>query len=383
MNDDYEDLDTGGGALETDRPDTEVEDGDGEDKEAYTEPDNIHYNIISYGADMTIDGLVKRFDRGDIYRPDFQRNFVWTRPQASRLIESILLGLPIPSLFLYARSERRHIVIDGLQRLSTLRAFATNSWPKVDVVDGKVVDKTTSFRLTGKMNKFKGETYSSLSDEYRRRFDDTVIHVTYIMQSSPQNDHSSAFHIFERLNSGGTPLNAQEMRAAICSGKFQEQLQFWNTETTSWRKIFGKVHRRGTDQELILRFLVLYVDSEKYRQPMKTFLNEFMHKYQNADEETFNTFRNAFVTTIDRIYEALGENAFRPNKGRNFSAPYFDALMVVVAEDRTITSEQIKSTYIELQSDDDFLELTRSATTNAVTVKKRISMVRKMLNAAR
>ena len=383
MNDDYEDLDVGSDALEADPPDTEVEDGDGEDKETSTEPDNIQYNIISYGADMTIDGLVSRFQRGDIYRPDFQRNFVWTRPQASRLIESVLLGLPIPSLFLYTKSDKRHIVIDGLQRLNTLKAFVNDSWPKFDVVAGKVVETTTSFRLTGKMNEFRGKTYASLSNKYRRTFDDTVIHVTYVTQNSPPDDHSSAFHIFERLNSGGTPLNAQEMRAAICSGKFQEKLQSWNQETPSWRKIFGKVHKRGTDQELILRFLVLYIDGEKYRQPMKTFLNEFMHQHQNADEETFNKFRNAFVTTIDRIYEALGDTAFRPGQSGNFSAPYFDALMVVVAGDGTITPEEIKSTYMKLQSDKDFIELTRSATTNAITVRNRISMVRKMLNATR
>ena len=367
---------------ETKISDTEVDDGDGKGEEDDSVPKNIQYNIISYGADLTIDGLVKRFDRNDIYRPDFQRNFVWTRPQASRLIESILLGLPVPSIFLYKTEDNRHVIIDGLQRLNTLKAFMQNNWPRVDFVDGKIVEKKTKFRLSGNGNKFKGETYDSLSSEYRRIFDDTVIHVTYITQSSPKDDHSSAFHIFERLNSGGTPLNAQEMRTAIYSGPFQNHLQQWSQETTSWRKIFGNVHRRGTDQELILRFLGLHVDGENYREPMKTFLNEFMHKYQHANDATLNDFGTAFVKTIDRIHDALGNNAFRSSQNGNFSAPYFDSIMVVVASDDTITPDKIKFAYEELQSNDDFFELTRSATTNAATIRGRIKMVKEVLSAS-
>ena len=362
--------------------DTEVDDGDGEGEEDNTASENTQYNIISHSADLTVDGLVKRFDRDDIYRPNFQRNFVWTRPQASRLIESILLGLPIPGLFFYTRQDKRHIVIDGLQRLNTLKAFMQNNWPKFDFVDGEIVETKSIFRLSGNGNKFKGATYESLPSEYRRVFDDTVIHVTYITQRSPQDDHSSAFHIFERLNSGGTPLNAQEMRVAIYSGRFQRHLQRWSQETTSWRKIFGNVHKRGTDQELILRFLGLHIDGENYRQPMKTFLNEFMHKYQNAKDETLDEFRSAFVKTIDRIYDALGNEAFRSSQSGNFSAPYFDALMVVVASNESITTEKIKFAHKELQSNNGFFELTRSATTTVATIRGRIELVNEVLSAS-
>lgn len=382
MNDDKDEFETETEVAETETPDTIVEDGDGEGEDENSEPENIHYDIISYGADLTIDGLVKRFDRGDVYRPDFQRNFVWTRPQASRLIESILLGLPIPSLFFYTKPDKRHIVIDGLQRLSTLKAFMQNRWPKFEVVNGEVIETETSFRLTGKQNKFRGETYESLSDECRRVFDDTVIHVTYITQNAPQDGHSSTFHIFDRLNSGGTPLHPQEMRAAIFGGNFQRHLQYWNERTPSWRKIFGNVHKRGTDQELILRFLGLQFEGENYRQPMRTFLNHFMEEHQNADDTVLSVFGHTFSSTIDRIHEALGDRAFRPRQGGSFSAPYFDAFMVVIAGNDALTSEQIKLAYKKLQLNKDFVELTRSATTNATTVRKRIKMVEEVLNAS-
>src|SRR5690242_5937089 len=95
--------------------------------------DNIVYQINSFGADFTVDGLVARFERGDIFRPSFQRGFVWTPVQASRFIESILLGLPIPSVFLYREEDtNRHLIVDGLQRLSTLHAFATGRFPQTN-----------------------------------------------------------------------------------------------------------------------------------------------------------------------------------------------------------------------------------------------------------
>ena len=102
--------------------DTELE---AEELEEKITDEDVIYQINTFGADYTIDGLVKRFDRGDIFRPTFQRNYVWTLAQASRFIESILLGLPIPSIFLYREeSTQKHLIVDGLQRLTTLHSFS-------------------------------------------------------------------------------------------------------------------------------------------------------------------------------------------------------------------------------------------------------------------
>ena len=78
--------------------------------------ENVVYSVTTSGADFAVDDLIKRFDRGDIYRPGFQRQFVWSWPQASRFIESILSGLPIPSVFLYREEDtNKHLIVDGLQ----------------------------------------------------------------------------------------------------------------------------------------------------------------------------------------------------------------------------------------------------------------------------
>lgn len=352
---------------------TEVEDGSGEGEEDITESGNIHYDIQSYGADLTVDGLVRRFDRGDIYRPEFQRNFVWSRQQASRLIESVLLGLPIPSIFLYTEEpSKKQLIIDGLQRLTTLHAFTNNCWP-----NGK-----TAFKLTGKDNQYVGKSFETLDDTERRTFEDAVIHVTYIQQNRPKDDRSSTFHIFERLNSGGTPLQAQEMRAAIFGGAFQEHLEYVNENTDLWRKVFGNIHKRAKDQELILRFLALHFNGDNYKQPMKLFLNDFMNEHRNAKAEELGGYAQVFEKTMKRAHDALGDEAFRHGKSGGFSAPYFDSFMVAIASNNNVDDKTIKKAYDELLKNREFIDLARAATTNATSVRRRIEMVKEAFNAA-
>jgi hypothetical protein len=161
--------------------DTEIEGLD--DDEEISDRDVV-YDINTFGADFTVDGLIKRFDRGDIFVPDFQRNYVWSWPQASKFIESILLGLPIPSIFLY-REERsqNHLIVDGLQRLTTLHAFNRGRFTHNDRV----------FRLRDVKPRFNNKTIDQLDPEDSRRFEDAVIHAMIIQQMSPDNDNSSVF----------------------------------------------------------------------------------------------------------------------------------------------------------------------------------------------
>lgn len=166
---------------------------------------------------------------GDIFRPSFQRQFVWTINQASRFVGSILLGLPVPSVFLYREEDtQKLLIVDGLQRLSTIHAFYKGALPKSDRI----------FRLKGVKRQFEGKSFDQLGPEDTRRFEDAIIHAMVIQQNAPSEDRSSVFHIFERLNTNGTPLQPQEMRAAIFHGPFQDMLAMAN-EQPQWRAIFG------------------------------------------------------------------------------------------------------------------------------------------------
>ncbi len=138
--------------------------------------EDVVYSVNSFGADFLVDGLISRLKSGDIFRPSFQRQFVWTVPQASKFIESILLGLPIPGIFLYREeSTRKHLIIDGLQRLTTISAFAAGRFPSSDRV----------FKLEKLKSKFDGKSIDDLDQSDSRRFFDTAIHAIIIQQLSP------------------------------------------------------------------------------------------------------------------------------------------------------------------------------------------------------
>ena len=240
----------------------------------------VRYTISSYGADYPVDGLVNRISRGDVYVPEFQRGFVWTAAQASRFIESLLLGLPVPGIFLFKELDTgKLVVVDGQQRLRSLEAFYNG------VLRGR------EFSLRGVSEEYAGVTCKSLSEEDRRRLDDSIVHATVFQQDDPTDDRSSIYLIFERLNTGGIPLNPQEIRSCVYRGEFNNLLNELINEP-NWGEIYGEPSHRRKDQELILRFFALYEQGEAYERPMKGFLNDYMEAKRNPPNEWID--RNAF-----------------------------------------------------------------------------------------
>lgn len=323
------------------------------------------YSITSYGADYPVDGLVKRIEGGSIFIPSFQRSFVWTLKQASRFVESLLLGLPVPGIFLSKEEgTQKLLVIDGQQRLRTLQYFYT----------GIFADSGREFALTGVQSEFEGATYKSLSDEDRRRLDDSILHATIVKQDVPSNDDSSIFHIFERLNTGGTLLQPQEIRACIYHGEFNDLLKQLN-ENKSWRMLFGLVHPHMRDQELILRFLALYY-SDNYSEPMKQFLNNYMGANRYLKLQSADQIRQTFVNTTEIVYEYLGNKAFRPK--RSLNTAIFDAMMVGIArrlkQGEIENYKALREQYQALLANNDFTAATTTATANERNVNSRIEL---------
>ena len=187
----------------------------------------FRYAITSYGADYPVDGLVKRIKAGSIYVPTFQRAYVWSLRDASRFIESLLLGLPVPGVFLSREEDTgKLLVIDGQQRLRTLDYFYR----------GLFEPTKREFALEGVQSKYQGRTYERLDPEDRLHLDDSIIHATVVRQDVPSDDDSSIYLVFERLNTGGKVLSPQEIRAALYHGEFNDALQTLNG-TTAWREV--------------------------------------------------------------------------------------------------------------------------------------------------
>ncbi|HYP25329.1 MAG TPA: DUF262 domain-containing protein [Blastocatellia bacterium] len=333
----------------------------------------VQYDITSYGADYDVEGLVKRLDRGDILIPPFQRNYIWTQQEASRFIESLLLGLPVPAIFLAREPDtNKLLVIDGQQRLKTLQFFYSGIFNPKD--DDK---KQQIFKLTKVQRKFEGLTYKTLEEQDKIKLNDSLIHAIIVKQESPQDNNTSVYHIFDRLNSEGRRLTPQEIRTAIDHGNFIDLIKELN-EYENWRNIYGKKSSRLKDQELILRFLAFYFSSGEYEKPMHEFLNKFSQKHRKADDKFLTESRKVFISTIDVVQQSIGKKAFRPTAGIN--AAVFDSVMVGIARRLNKTPDKmpiedydrVKKAYDELLSDPEYIRLVSQSTSDESNVSSRL-----------
>ena len=253
----------------------------------------VHYEITSFGADYDVEGMVSRLKRGEIRTPDFQRGYVWNIKQASKFIESLLLGLPVPGVFLARETDtKKFIVIDGQQRLKTLQFFFDGNFnPKPEEATKKV------FKLVDVQKQFVDLTYESLEAKDRIQLNNSIIHATIVKQDAPPDEDTSIYHIFERLNATGLKLTPQEVRAAAYHGPLIQLLKELNADP-NWRRIYGKESIRLKDQELILRFLALYGESEKYEKPINEFMNKFAARHHAANTKFLQESRKIFTAAI-------------------------------------------------------------------------------------
>lgn len=334
----------------------------------------IVYNISSYGADYDVRGLVDRINKKDIAIPPFQRAYVWKQTDASSFIESLLLGLPVPGIFLATEKEsNKLLVIDGQQRLRTLQFFYNGFFDPKPAEEKKKV-----FKLIDVQPQFEGQTYETLTDKDRRRLDNAIIHATIVKQEKPKDGDTSIYHIFYRLNAGGMILKPQEIRRAAFHGPLLDKISELNGNT-AWRDIFGKVNKRLKDEELILRFLALYFDAERYEKPMEEFLNNFASRNQSPGHEFLKTIETLFLSTIDVADKALGSKAFRVV--RSINAAVFDSVMVGLArrlERGEITDPgDLQKAYNELMKNESFLKATSKGTSDEAAVTLRLDLTRK------
>lgn len=322
------------------------------------------YKIVSYPSDPSLELLYAKWQRGEIIIPPFQRGWVWKHTQASKLVESFLLGLPVPAIFVYKESaSQKQVVIDGQQRLRTIWGF----------FEGKLPDGN-EFYLKGVDSQWEGKYYNTLDEAERIRFRDSVLRVVIVEQLDPK-DNTSIYHIFERLNTGGTGLTPQEVRNCTYHGPFNDLMINLN-EDTIWRYIFGpsELDPRMRDLELIVRFLALFEGADAYAKPMKQFLNNFMaeHQWDSAREP----YQGTFLNTVGRVYKSLGHRPFHIKRGINVAV--FDSVMIAFAQSTT-TPDNIPDRYQKLLANPSYQEAISSGTTDVDTVKGRIKLAQEIL----
>lgn len=333
------------------------------------------YEITSYGADYPVDGLVKRLGQGDIVVPafdpkfaesdeveGFQRKFVWSRPQMDKFVESLLLGLPVPGIFLVRDKANKLLVLDGQQRLRTLSAFY------------KGVHNGREYKLKLAQEPFHGKGYEDLDEQDRRRLDDSIIHATVLRQEMPQGSQDAVYSIFERLNTGGSPLQPQEIRVALYNGPFLRAISELN-EDDNWRALYGPASPRFKDHELILRVLALYETPDDYSRPVKAYLNHYLEENRFRSEVADLT--ALFSAGTEAIRDNVGIRAFRPVRPLN--AAVLDAVMVGVmrrfaSAQRAIVGIDMRDAYDSLLSDPRFVAATTSSTAAEDAVRTRLEL---------
>ena len=259
--------------------------------------------------DPPIETLHNWVKRGKLdLQPEFQRQYVWDRVKASRLVESLLLSIPIPVVYVAEEDDKRLAVVDGQQRLTSICAFIDGNFP-----DG------TPFRLSGLqvLKEMNGKTFKQLHDTYQEAILDSTLRLIVIEHDS---DSDVKFEVFERLNLGAVKLNDQELRNCVYRGSYNALLRDL-VQNKQFLKIMdaSEPHPRMKDREMILRFFAMWHNTHlKYKGPMKQFLNRDMEKYRNASPEVLAEMRVIFERAIDMAYSVFGDKAFRRfNIGRD------------------------------------------------------------------
>ena len=323
------------------------------------------YRIRSYPSDPDSETLHGRWKRGEIAIPEFQRGFVWKPTQASRLIESFLMGLPVPGIFVFVEEDGlKQTVIDGQQRLTSIFGFFDGKLPSGGV-----------FTLKGVDDRWEGKQFTSLDPAEKARLLHSILRVVNIEQQNPQDGSSSIYQIFERLNTGGTALTPQEIRNSSYHGPFNDMLLERN-KALVWRQIFGATQpdARMRDIELIARFLALYEGSDSYARPMKKFISDYMGRHQR--EANPQEYQHIFLDSAQRVVNSLGQRPFHVRRGINVAV--YDATMVAFAKSGS-TPPNISERYKTLLANDRFITATTSGTTAVDIVRERLELARCVL----
>ena len=321
----------------------EIEVEGNEEGDIVVEPQSVSLDK----SDRSLSEYHKWYKRGRlIVDPEWQREYVWDLKKASRLIESFLIGLPVPVIYLAFNEEGVREVIDGLQRLTSVFNFFDNK-----------------YELKGleSLRQFNGRKFNQLPQEYQNHLEDC----TMIAFELPKDtDKNLKFLIFERLNTGGIVLNDMEIRNCLYRGQLNDLIRELAKSDEFLACVNQKnLDKRMKDRGLVLRYLAfLQMNYRNARKGMKNFLNEFLQAYRNPGADKLNEFRDTFKKSMKAAYTIFGNQAFRLRTERGswstqLNASIFQVLSVSFADydlgALTRASDLIYEEYLDLISTDE------------------------------
>lgn len=233
-----------------------------------------------------------------IIDPEWQRRYVWDKKRASRQIESFLINLPIPVIYLAESGQAKYEVIDGLQRLTSIFNFFESKYA------------LTGLEFHSELN---GSYFRDLSSEQQASLENKTIRTFELSAATPKE---LMFLIFERLNTGGVALNDMEIRNCLYRGRLNDLIK----ELAQIEEFKSAINQKGlekrmSDSMLVLRFLAFYqMTYMKARKGLKAFFNEFLSTYRNPPDPKLDEFRQKFKQAMKACYTVFGDKAFRLRK---------------------------------------------------------------------
>ncbi|NIY68828.1 DUF262 domain-containing protein [Streptomyces malaysiensis] len=365
---------------------TDIEREEAEDVviEQITSPfDPEHIDIDT--RTTTVDLLLSRLRNEMIdLAPDFQRKAgIWTEGKQSRLIESLLLRIPIPSFYAAENKDGSWAIVDGIQRLTSIARFLEPQTVGADPL-----------KLTGLeyLRNFDGAGFADLSGKLQIRLRETEVVVHVIRRGTPE---PVMFNVFARINTGGEPLTRQEIRHALIPGRARTLLAEL-AETKEFRQATGYsvVGDRMADREMVLRFLAFRMTSPHAYRPgdFDAFLAEAMHQVNRLDSVEEDRLRSEFITAMIAAREIFGHHAFRKyRRNQQRKSPINKALFEAVAvnlasldDDDRVTLRQIDvlDAFAELMEDVEFERAISVGTGDARKVRKRFDAVKELFEDA-
>lgn len=362
------------------------------------------YDITAVPNDFNIATIFNFIESGALKIPGFQRNYVWDIRRASRLIESIVMGLPVPQIFLYEQDRNSFLVIDGQQRLMSIYYFMKQRFPRKErsgelrrifdehgfMPDDVLFDDKFFInfnlrlpaQLPGNPSRFHRLNYSTLGD-HKAAFDLRTIRNVVIKQLSPKDDDSSIFEIFSRLNSGGININSQEIRRCMYDSPFYEMLYRINL-LPQWREKIGipypDLHMK--DVEILLRGFAMLEGGSHYGSSMIKFLNVFSKKSKSYDEQQVSYLESLFESFL-RSCVAIPRHGFFGTTGRFsvtiFESVFYAACLKAFAANKLLVEPIIAESLSALKSDGDFQNASQLRTTNRMNVSKRLNRAKELI----
>lgn len=290
--------------------------------------------IVTEQARYPVKSIKSMLDSEDYkLNPEYQRRKRWDNGKKSRLIESFIMNVPLPPIFLYEYDYAKFEVMDGLQRLTTIYDFYSGNF---------------ALESMGYWTELEGKTYTDLPTEIQKGIDRRYISSIVLLEETaktPKEAEELKQIVFERLNSGGEKLTPQETRNALYNGNFNQLCiklsqnkkfrSMWSIPLTEETLITSEMYRKMGDVELVLRFFAYrFIDS--LTGTVEIFLDDYLKNANNFPEETLDGLEKLFNDTIDIVYEIFGKKAFLPPKyKRQTNKPQktiYDPLMQSVAK---------------------------------------------------